>query len=74
MLGEAPNAHVTPKCLGPRPLGAKAVPFSVAAPAMALDACAVLGVCPIIFPASLKKCLRVPEEQLPMEYLDLGGD
>jgi hypothetical protein len=21
-----------------------------------------------------KKCLRVPEEQLPMEYLDLGGD
>jgi hypothetical protein len=22
----------------------------------------------------LKKCLRVPEEQLPMEYLDLGGD
>jgi hypothetical protein len=21
----------------------------------------------------LKKCLRVPEEQLPMEYLDLGG-
>jgi hypothetical protein len=24
--------------------------------------------------SSLKKCLRVPEEQLPMEYLDLGGD
>jgi hypothetical protein len=22
----------------------------------------------------LKKCLRVPEEQLPMEELDLGGD
>jgi hypothetical protein len=22
----------------------------------------------------LKKCLRVPEEQLPMEHLDLGGD
>jgi hypothetical protein len=22
----------------------------------------------------LKKCLRVPEEQLPMEYLDRGGD
>jgi hypothetical protein len=22
----------------------------------------------------MKKCLRVPEEQLPMEYLDLGGD
>jgi hypothetical protein len=22
----------------------------------------------------LMKCLRVPEEQLPMEYLDLGGD
>jgi hypothetical protein len=22
----------------------------------------------------LKKCLRVPEEQLPMEYLDLGVD
>jgi hypothetical protein len=22
----------------------------------------------------LKKCLRVPVEQLPMEYLDLGGD
>jgi hypothetical protein len=24
--------------------------------------------------SQLKKCLRVPEEQLPMGYLDLGGD
>jgi hypothetical protein len=24
--------------------------------------------------SQLKKCLRVPEEQLPMEYLYLGGD
>jgi hypothetical protein len=24
--------------------------------------------------SQLKKCLRVPEEQLPMEYLDHGGD
>jgi hypothetical protein len=24
--------------------------------------------------SQLKKCLRVPEEQLPMEYLELGGD
>jgi hypothetical protein len=24
--------------------------------------------------SELKKCLRVPEEQLAMEYLDLGGD
>jgi hypothetical protein len=24
--------------------------------------------------SQLNKCLRVPEEQLPMEYLDLGGD
>jgi hypothetical protein len=24
--------------------------------------------------SQLKKFLRVPEEQLPMEYLDLGGD
>jgi hypothetical protein len=24
--------------------------------------------------SQLRKCLRVPEEQLPMEYLDLGGD
>jgi hypothetical protein len=24
--------------------------------------------------SQLKKCLGVPEEQLPMEYLDLGGD
>jgi hypothetical protein len=24
--------------------------------------------------SQLKKCLRVPEEQLPMEELDLGGD
>jgi hypothetical protein len=24
--------------------------------------------------SQLEKCLRVPEEQLPMEYLDLGGD
>jgi hypothetical protein len=24
--------------------------------------------------SQLKKCLRVPEEQLPTEYLDLGGD
>jgi hypothetical protein len=24
--------------------------------------------------SQLKKCLQVPEEQLPMEYLDLGGE
>jgi hypothetical protein len=24
--------------------------------------------------SQLKKCLRVPEEQLPMEELDIGGD
>jgi hypothetical protein len=24
--------------------------------------------------SQLKKCLRVAEEQLPMEYLDLGGE
>jgi hypothetical protein len=24
--------------------------------------------------SQLKKCLQVPEEQLPIEYLDLGGD
>jgi hypothetical protein len=24
--------------------------------------------------SQLKKCLRVPEEQLPTQYLDLGGD
>jgi hypothetical protein len=24
--------------------------------------------------SQLKKCLRVPEVQLPMQYLDLGGD
>jgi hypothetical protein len=24
--------------------------------------------------SQLKKCLRVPEEQLPIEVLDLGGD
>jgi hypothetical protein len=24
--------------------------------------------------SQLKKCLRVPEEQLPVQYLDLGGD
>jgi hypothetical protein len=24
--------------------------------------------------SQLKKCLRVPKEQIPMEYLDLGGD
>jgi hypothetical protein len=24
--------------------------------------------------SQLKKCLRVPKEQLHMEYLDLGGD
>jgi hypothetical protein len=24
--------------------------------------------------SQLKKCLRIPEEQLPMEELDLGGD
>jgi hypothetical protein len=24
--------------------------------------------------SQLKKCLRVPKEQLPMEYLDIGGD
>jgi hypothetical protein len=24
--------------------------------------------------SQLKKCLRVPEEQLPLEHLDLGGD
>jgi hypothetical protein len=24
--------------------------------------------------SQLKKCIRVPKEQLPMKYLDLGGD
>jgi hypothetical protein len=28
----------------------------------------------VFYVSQLKKCLRVPEEQLPMEYLDLGGD
>jgi hypothetical protein len=28
----------------------------------------------VFYVSQLKKCLRVLEEQLPMEYLDLGGD
>jgi hypothetical protein len=28
----------------------------------------------VFYMSQLKKCLRVPEEQLPMEELDLGGD
>jgi hypothetical protein len=28
----------------------------------------------VLHASQLKKCLRVPEEQLPREYLDLGGD
>jgi hypothetical protein len=28
----------------------------------------------VLHVSQLKKCLRVPEEQLPMEELDLGGD
>jgi hypothetical protein len=28
----------------------------------------------VFYVSQLKKCLRVPEEQLPMEELDLGGD
>jgi hypothetical protein len=34
----------------------------------------LLGVHDVFHISQLKKCLRVPEEQLPMEYLDLGGD
>jgi hypothetical protein len=28
----------------------------------------------VFYVSQLKKCLRVPEEQLPMEEFDLGGD
>jgi hypothetical protein len=28
----------------------------------------------VFYVSQLKKCLRVPEKQLPMKYLDLGGD
>jgi hypothetical protein len=28
----------------------------------------------VLHVSQLKKCLRVPEEELPTEYLDLGGD
>jgi hypothetical protein len=55
-LGEARVMHVTPKRLAPGPLGAKAVPFSVVVPAMALDVHAVLSTCPIVFPMSLTTC------------------
>jgi hypothetical protein len=34
----------------------------------------LLDVHDVFHVSQLKKCLRVPEEQLPMEELDLGGD
>jgi hypothetical protein len=34
----------------------------------------LLKVHDVLHVSQLKKCLRVPEEQLPMEYLDLEGD
>jgi hypothetical protein len=34
----------------------------------------VLDVHGVLHVSQLKKCLRVPEEQIPMEQLDLGGD
>ncbi len=34
----------------------------------------LLDVHDVFHVSQLKKCLRVPEEQLPMEEVDLGGD
>jgi hypothetical protein len=34
----------------------------------------LLDVHDVFYVSQLKKCLRIPEEQLPMEELDLGGD
>jgi hypothetical protein len=34
----------------------------------------LLDVHDVFHVSQLKKCLRVPEEQLPLEELDLGGD
>jgi hypothetical protein len=53
MLRETCVAHVAPKQLGPQPLGAKAVLFSIIVPTMMWVACAVFGACPLIPPASL---------------------
>jgi hypothetical protein len=50
MPGEARVVHVAPEHLGSWPLGAKAMPFSITVPTVALVAHAVLGVHPFISP------------------------
>jgi hypothetical protein len=45
--------HATPECLGTWPLGAKAMPFWIAAPTTMRVACAVLEACPVLPPMSL---------------------
>jgi hypothetical protein len=59
MLGEVRVTHDAPECLRPRLLGAKATPFSVIAPAVALVARVVLGAHSFIFPASPMTCRRL---------------
>jgi hypothetical protein len=50
MLREGRVTHVAPERLGPCTLGAKAAPFSIAMPTVALGPRTVLGACPFIPP------------------------
>jgi hypothetical protein len=52
-FGETRIAYVTPKCIGPGSLWAKAAPLFVATPTVALSAHAVVGACSVIIPMGL---------------------
>jgi hypothetical protein len=45
-LSETCVTHIAPECLGPCPLGATAMPFSITAPTVMHIACVVLRACP----------------------------
>jgi hypothetical protein len=53
MLKETRVAHIAPEHLGPWPLRAKAMSFSIITPTVMRVACMVLGACPFTPPASL---------------------
>jgi hypothetical protein len=64
------KGKLAPKYVGPFKIidGKGEVAYQLELPPQLLEVHDVFHV------SQLKKCLRVPEEQLPMEYLNLGGD
>jgi hypothetical protein len=64
------KGKLAPSCVGPFKIISRKgkVAYQLELPPQLSDVHDVFHV------SQLKKCLRVPEEQLPMEELDLGGD